>query len=117
MNFDEAIAVHSNWKMKLSRYLSKPDGTLKPADIAPGNRCDLGKWSAGEGAKFSALPQFNSLREQHTHFHKAAAEIVRRADAGEKVAEDVALGANSDFSHASTAVVQAIMGMKNGVSR
>jgi hypothetical protein len=116
MNFDEAIAVHSHWKMKLTGYLGRPDGTLKPADIAPDNRCDLGKWIGGEGAKYATPPQFNSLKEQHTRFHKAAAEIVRRANAGENMAAEVALGANSDFGRTSGAVVLAIMGMKNAAA-
>jgi methyl-accepting chemotaxis protein len=117
MDFNQAIAAHADWKIKLSSYLRKPDGTLNPADIAPDNKCDLGKWIAGEGAKFSSLQQFSSLKEQHARFHKAAAEIVRRADTGEKIGDEVALGARSEFGHASAAVVQAIMGMKSANSK
>ena len=58
MNFDQAISLHSDWKRKLSSYVQKPDGSLKWADIAPDNKCDLGKWIAGEGAKFSSLKEF-----------------------------------------------------------
>ncbi|MGA8541724.1 MAG: CZB domain-containing protein [Terriglobales bacterium] len=116
MDFDQAIAVHSEWKRKLSRYLQKPDGSLKSADIALDNKCDLGKWIAIEGVKFSTLKEFNSLKAEHSRFHKAAAKIVVRADHGEKVTEEMALSSNSEFGNASTAVVQAIMHIKSAIS-
>jgi len=112
MNFDEAITIHADWKRKLSTYLRKPDGTLHPSEVALDNKCELGKWIAGEGRKFSQLTQFNSLKLEHTRFHKAAADVVRRADAGANTSAEVVLGADSEFSRASGAVVQAIMGMK-----
>jgi hypothetical protein len=98
--------------MKLSLYLRKPDGTLHPHEIEPDNKCDLGKWIVGEGAKFSALPTFRSLKVGHARFHKAAADVVRRADSGANTVEEVALGADSEFGHASRGVVQAIMSMR-----
>lgn len=116
MNFDQAISAHSDWKKKLARYLQKPDGSLKPADIAPDNKCDLEKWIASESAKLSTLKEFSSLKAEHARFHKAAAEIVVRADRGEKVTEEIALCASSEFGNASSAVVQAIMHMKSAVA-
>ena len=112
MNFDQAITAHSDWKRKLSSYIQKPDHSLKPAEVAMDNTCELGKWIGGEGAKFSKLPEYASLKTAHTSFHKAAGEVVRKADAGQNVTEEVALGAKSEFSAASSAVVQAIMHMK-----
>ena len=56
MDFDHAIAAHSSWKMKLSKYLAKPDHSLQPKEIAPDDRCDLGKWIVAEGKKFANLP-------------------------------------------------------------
>lgn len=112
MDFDHAIAAHSSWKMKLSKYLAKPDHSLQPKEIAPDDRCDLGKWIVAEGKKFANLPEFVTVKKEHTHFHKVAAEIVRRANAGEKVAEEVALGAKSEFGTASTNVVRALMALK-----
>ena len=117
MNFDQAIAVHADWKRELSKYLQKPDGSLKSADIAPDNKCDLGKWIASEGVKFSTVKEFGLLKAEHSRFHKAAAEIVARADKGEKVTEETGLCSNSEFGNASSAVVQAIMHMKSAVSR
>ena len=117
MNFDEAITVHSNWKMKLSRYLAKPDGSLDPNDVGLDGKCDLGKWIGGESAKYSKLAQFGAMQQQHNGFHKAATQVVRQADAGENVTAEVALGAKSEFAQTSSAVVQAIMAMKAAASK
>jgi Chemoreceptor zinc-binding domain len=112
MDFDKAIASHSQWKGKLATYLRKPDHSLQPNDILPDNKCDLGKWIIADGAKMASEPEFSKLKSEHTRFHKAAADIVRRANAGEKVAEETALGTSSEFTNASSAVVQGLMHMK-----
>lgn len=112
MDFDKAIAAHSQWKGKLSTYLRKPDHSLQPTDVSADNKCDLGKWIVADGAKLATDPEFSKLKTEHARFHKAAADIIRRANAGEKVAEETALGAHSDFVSASSAVVQALMHIK-----
>jgi len=112
MNFDEAIGAHLAWRLKFSAYLQKPDGSLNPAEVGSEIRCDLGKWIAGDGLEFFRLPEFRKLKLEHARFHKAAAELVGRANRGEKVAAEVELGARSEFASASTAVVLAIKGMK-----
>ena len=113
MNFDDAIRAHSAWKMKLSAYISKPDGSLKVVDIEPDNKCALGQWIYGEGAKFNTIPEYGTLKTEHTKFHKCAASVVKKADSGQNVTEEIALGAKSDFAQASSAVVGAIMKMKS----
>lgn len=112
MNFDEAIGAHSAWKVKLSMYLAKPDGSIKAAEVEKDNACKLGIWIHGEGSQHAALPEFTSLKSEHARFHKAAAAVVRKADSGQKVSEDIALGGDSDFSAASSAVVRAIMNLR-----
>jgi Chemoreceptor zinc-binding domain len=112
MNFDEAIAAHGKWKQTLSQYLRKPDGSVKIAEIAVDNKCPLGKWIHGEGAQHSKLPEYGALKTNHARFHKAAAEVVRKADSGQPAAEETTLGSRSEFGTASSAVVIAIMNMK-----
>lgn len=112
MDFDHAIAAHSEWKRKLANYLANPDHSLKPDEVGSDNRCELGKWLAGEGKKFSKLPEYNAVVSDHARFHKVAGEIVHRANAGQKVAEEIALGAKSEFASASTNVVRSIMALK-----
>lgn len=112
MNFDDAIKAHSAWKFKLQSYIQKPDGSLKPDSIALDNQCDLGKWIYGDGKSFSNLPDYEALRSEHAKFHKCASGIVRRADSGENVGDEIALGANSEFAKISGKVVSLIMEMK-----
>ncbi len=112
MDFDQAISAHSAWKMKLSTYLRKPDGSIKSAEVQVDNKCALGQWIYGEGAKWNTLPEYTTLKNEHAKFHKAAAEVVRKADSGDSVSEDIALGSKSDFAAASNAVVSSIMAIR-----
>jgi hypothetical protein len=112
MDFDEAIKAHSSWKMKLSTYLRKPDGSLKVSEIQVDNKCALGQWIYGEGAKYSSLPEYATLKQEHAKFHKAAAQVVYKADSGQDTSEETALGTKSEFTSASSAVVSAIMAIR-----
>jgi hypothetical protein len=112
MNFDEAITVHSQWKQKLSAYLKNPDRSINPAILESDSACELGKWIAANAVRYRDLADFTTLRHEHAGFHKAAADIVRRADKGNRVLEEVSLGSGSEYSNHSSNVVQAIMKMK-----
>lgn len=112
MDFNEAIKAHTAWKMKLSVYLQKPDGSLKIMDVEPDNKCALGQWIYGEGLKYNTMPEYGILKTEHTKFHKCAAGVIKKADAGQNVSEEVALGASSEFAQTSSSVVSAIMKMK-----
>jgi len=112
MDFDAALVAHADWKRKLKAYLEKPDRSLQAAEVALDNKCKLGEWITGEGRKHAASPLFKTLTAEHARFHKAAAELVRRANLGEKVNGEVALGASSEFTKATVAVVSAITEMK-----
>src|SRR5579864_7349373 len=98
MDFDQAIAAHGAWKLKLRDYLSKPNGSLKVAEISLDNKCPLGQWIYSEGSRYSKLPEYSTLKTEHAHFHKAAAEVVRKADSGQSVTEEMALGSSSEFA-------------------
>ncbi len=115
MNFDEAIVAHSQWKMKLASYVLKPDHSLSASDVGADNKCALGKWLHGEGKKYSTLPEFPKLVADHAHFHQTASSVIRKADSGQRVTEDIALGAISEFATASSAVVLALMAVKTKV--
>ena len=97
MEFDQAIAAHASWKSKLSKYLANPDGSLQPTEIAKDDRCELGKWIAGEGKKFANLPEYAIVKSDHARFHKVAAGIVQRANEGQRVSEEVVLGAKANL--------------------
>ena len=112
MDFDQAIAAHSSWKRKLVNYLVKHDGSIKPHDVSVDNKCPLGQWIHGEGVQYSNSPEYATLKSEHARFHKATAEVVRKANSGQPVSEETALGSKSEFTTASSAVVSAIVQMK-----
>jgi methyl-accepting chemotaxis protein len=112
-DFVKAVAAHSDWKRKLTDYLRKHDEKLDPAQVGMDNRCPLGEWIRGDGAKYSKLDEYQTLKKEHALFHTAAADIVRKVNAGQPVGADVALGSSSAFGNHSSAVVLAIMRMKD----
>ena len=112
MTFDDAVNSHSEWKRKLHAYVSKPDGSMNADEVGSNHKCKLGRWIRGEGRKYAGFPEFAKLIVEHTRFHKAAADIVRRADRGQDVSFEFAVGAGSEFSLASSAVVLVIMDLK-----
>jgi hypothetical protein len=112
MDFNEAVKAHSQWKFKLARYISNPDGSLKVSGIEPDNKCELGTWVHASGVKYAAHPEFQELKAEHAKFHKCAASIVSRADKGEKLEDELNLGGTSEYSVQSAAVIKLIMKMK-----
>jgi hypothetical protein len=108
MNFDEAIQAHAAWKVKLLVYTRKPDGALKASEAGVPNRCALGQWLYGSGAKYSALPEYEALVAEHARFHKTAAGVIERADRGSIGDPEKALDENSEFGMVSRNVVKAI---------
>ncbi len=116
MNFQNAIECQVGWKMKLSSYIAKPDHSLNAATVSQDSNCELGRWLNGEGRKYSANPEFAKLVADHARFHAAAGEIVRKADSGQRVTDELALGAQSEYAAASNAVVGALMRLKTKVA-
>lgn len=112
MNLDDAIVAHSAWKQKLALYIAKPDKSIDVAKLEKDDQCELGKWILTEAANYASEPAFQQLQKEHASFHKAAAAVVRRADSGEKVGQEVALGGKSAYAEASSKVVSAIVSMK-----
>lgn len=116
MDFDEAVSVHTKWKRKLRHYVAKHDLSLRPGDVSLDHKCELGQWIYGEGAAYSAMPEYTRLKYEHARFHMIAAELVRKANAGESVSREMEPCSNSEFSLSSSAVVIAIMAMKKRLS-
>lgn len=111
MDFKSAIDAHVAWKAKLASYIAKPDRSLNPVTVGQDSQCELGRWLKGEGAKLAASPDFQQLAADHARFHQAAGEVIRKADAGQNVTEEIALGTKSEYAAASSAVVLALMRM------
>ncbi|MGO8954015.1 MAG: CZB domain-containing protein [Rhodomicrobium sp.] len=112
MDLDEAIQAHSSWKQKLAICLERRRGALKPAEIRADNRSELGQWLYGEGKKFSLLTEYNTLVSENARFHRAAAKLVEKANAG----QEVAISSDSEFASASQDVIAAITELRKKLS-
>ena len=112
MDLNQAIDAHVSWKTKLATYLLHPNGTINGSKLALDDQCELGKWIHGDGGRLSNEPNFVHLAAAHARFHKEAAEIVRKADAGQQVMAEAALGAKSEYARASNEVVMLLMKLK-----
>ena len=111
MNFDDAVAAHIKWKVRLNQFI---DGSsteqLKSDTICKDNLCDLGKWIYGDGAKFNKLAHYKDLVTKHANFHRCAADVVRKVEGGDKPgAKSLLVG---PFASASKDTVAAIMELK-----
>ena len=111
MNFDDAIAAHIKWKVRLTQFI---DGTgtekLQSALVCKDNLCDLGKWIYGDGAKYKAASHYQDLVKKHANFHVCAGDVVKKVEGGDKAGAKAALG--GPFAAASKETVTAIMELK-----
>lgn len=111
MNFDDAIAAHIKWKVRLTQFI---DGTsteqLKSDTVCKDNLCDLGKWIYGDGAKFQAAPHYKDLVSKHANFHRCAADVVKKVEVNDKSGAKAML--SGAFAMASKETVTAIMELK-----
>lgn len=109
MDFDDAIAAHVTWKVRLSQFV---EGTrterISSSDVERDNLCDLGKWIHGEGAAFKAAPHYQDLVSKHAHFHIRAAEVVRKVENGDKEGARLALRGLADVSRETVAAIMEV---------
>lgn len=78
-DFNSAKKAHIDWKMKLTKYLEKPDGSIDHNIVCRDNACVLGKWIHGDDSvayRNIAPALFDSLRDSHADFHKCAGDVV-----------------------------------------
>lgn len=111
MNFDDAIAAHIKWKVRLTQFI---DGTsteqLRSDTVCRDNLCDLGKWIYGEGAAFDSKPHYKDLVDKHAKFHRCAADVVKKVETSDKAGAKLLL--SGPFAAASRETVTAIMELK-----
>ena len=116
MNFDEAIEAHAEWKLRLRVHLEDPEQSgLTAADFEPDDRCDLGNWIRAEYASWAHHPSFRTLEQTHREFHLAAASVIRKAEAGERMEAEAIL--SGEYARRSAAVISAIVEFRRRAAR
>jgi hypothetical protein len=114
MNVADAIKAHAQWKVKLTGYLMNPDHSIRAEEVALDNRCELGKWIHGEGAKLGA--EIADLKTTHAAFHRAAAAVVRKIDSGQERDQNKLTGFSSEFGALSLKIVNQLKAIAAKIS-
>jgi len=115
MNVERAIHSHAAWTARLIAYLAKPNRSLDPGKLEGHGRCELGQWIQEQGGKFAADAAFADLKREHENFHRAAAEVVRRASSGKAVSARISLGAQSAYASALFKMEQALFQLNENI--
>lgn len=116
-DFAAAISAHIDWKMKLTKYMQKPDGSLKPDTVCLDNACVLGKWIYGDGQvhKHQHQKSFENLRLSHAEFHKTAAKIITQIDNGQIKDAEKLLSPSGNYSVISEKTIELIKNLRDSV--
>lgn len=116
MDFNHALHAQLSLSKKLSAYIRTPDGSLDADKVCDDRNCALAKWLQANSKMFSPYAEYQSLLEEHARFHTIAAYLVSKANAGEKMDVEAALGFYSAFRAASRNVIREIAALKKNVA-
>ena len=116
MNFDDAIKVHTYWKVTL-RWMINGHRPVDAAETADPHRCELGLWIDGEGKRYADLPEFIRLVQEHADFHRVAATAINKVRSGLNLEADEMLGPDGAFTQASMRTIDAIRALKAQVEQ
>ncbi len=105
-NFDDMILAHKRWKERLLAFTDGDGEHLVAAEVAADDRCALGKWIHGKGAKLSGDAGYQALKKDHAAFHRCAAEVVGCAERGDQAGAKKLIA--GELSQLTTRVVGAI---------
>ncbi len=113
MNFDDAVASHIKWKVRLNKFIEGDHEEYHQLAICPHTECELGKWISGEGKQFNYSPNYELLIDRHTHFHKLAQDVVKMVETGDR--EGAKRLVAGPFTTASKDTVYSIIQLKRDV--
>jgi CBS domain-containing protein len=107
--FNDAIEAHVQWKLALKQYVEEGSSFKEISEVRDSHACDLGRWIDREGVKYNRLLSFESMCAAHEEFHRAAAEVVRQRNSGNRTVATELLKPDGDYSHTSVRLVRALM--------
>ncbi len=113
-HFDDAIAAHIKWKLRLAQFIDGASSEKLESDtVCKDNQCVLGKWIYGDGVKHQSNAHYEDLRLKHAHFHRCAGDVVKKVEAHDKTAATAIL--SGEFAGAAKETVTAIMALKREI--
>lgn len=107
LNFRTAIEAHQKWKKRLHAVIeSKSEEELDPELTSRDDRCELGQWIHGAGARqFGSQPEFVDLRNRHAAFHLCAGRVLSLAQSGKPALAAAEMAPGGEFARVSREVV------------
>ncbi len=102
LDWDAVQLAHSDWKNKLTRWLSNGATDFDPASAERSDTCALGRWLANEAPS----PEVSALAEAHRAFHRKAGEVVALAKKDKSRA--LALLNGDGYAAATSQVIEAL---------
>jgi hypothetical protein len=108
MDFDEAIAAHTRWKIRLFQGIRGHEELPEAAEIARVDLCDMGKWLAAEQARYASSVSHREVLTAHAEFHQRAADVARTLKGGDVAGAEAMLAPGRPYALASDAVIMAI---------
>ena len=96
------------------------DGTLAlvPAEVGVDNRCEFGKWLYSlAGTPVANGPYYKEILELHKAFHKVAATVVTKVQAGDKAGAEASIGFKGDYTAASSTLTAKMMEWKKSAAK
>jgi len=82
----KAIGAHGMWKARLRTAIDTGKSDTNVADAGKDNGCGFGQWLYGPTIEAAAKggADFKEVQKLHAEFHKAAAQVLQLAFAGEE---------------------------------
>lgn len=113
IDFEEAIEVHKAWKIKLSKYIRNPNGSLDEEVVMRDDQCKLGCWIYGKGNIYASMCEYDELKTNHARFHQVAGNVVKIVNSSSKLQDEKKLiGEGSEYNKESMLVIETIEKMK-----
>jgi hypothetical protein len=115
---ESAICSHLEWRDRLDHLFDHhSEERLDPGVVGQDSLCAIGRWLNGpDSARYSALPAFAHLREQHARFHQLVGDIVRQAQGGDREGARKRLS-EAEYTDTSWSVVNAISDLAKAVAK
>jgi len=107
MRFWVPIWAHAKWIAALREHIyggKELDRTL----VDRTDRCELGRWLRGEGARFGHLPAFAEVVAAHEAVHRRAVTVVALADAGRRLEAEAETAAGGELRRRSRVLVRTL---------
>lgn len=115
--FKQAVVAHLAWKVMFEQAIHDGGAGLVIEAVAADDRCPLGQWVHGQGARPLSNPTaLQMLCDVHSEFHLAAARVLEHAQGG-RVRDAVQEIANDDqYRRWSSILVAALQGYADAAS-